>query len=184
VESECSDSTIYEHTRKGQELWKTKLLTISLRVTMLLFASVYLNVNVWDSEEAPEILRFIMDTGDDLPRHGSELFHINEKPIFLSREFPKGSDTTIYQDHRGYPSLWTEDFRLMFELHEMLPLPVTEEKRVEVWEETYERTFERGICQFIEIFPKDCRCPTLHIDSCEVGLLARLARPDLTRLRV
>ena len=94
--------------------------------------------------------------------------------------FPDSGNATVYENDRGDPSLRTVDFRSVLHGHEMLPLLMTEEKRIEVRQKADQRAFELGLRQFIEILPKDCRRPALDIDRCEVGLLAC---PDLASLR-
>ena len=56
--------------------------------------------------------------------------------------FPNASDASIYQNHWHDPSLWTENFWLMFLVHDVLPVFVPKEVNIEVWQEPKMRTFE------------------------------------------
>jgi hypothetical protein len=86
----------------------------------------------------------------------------------------------VYEDYRGDPSLRAVDVLAVLHRHEVLPLLMAKEKRIEVRQKADSRAFEPGLRQFVEILPKDCRRPAFNTDRREAGLLAR---PDRAGLR-
>jgi hypothetical protein len=96
--------------------------------------------------------------------------------------FPDRSHAAIDEKDRGDPPLRTVNLRPVFHEHEVLPLLMTEQKRVEIWQEADQWALKLGLRQFIEILPKDGRLPALHANRREIGLLARKTCPDFTGL--
>ena len=64
--------------------------------------------------------------------------------------------------------------------HEMFPLLMPKEKRIEVRQKADLWAFELSACQFVEICSKDRGHPTLDIDGRQICLLTG---PDLAGLR-
>ncbi len=103
--------------------------------TVTVLASANLDFHVWRPEEAAEVTCFFAYAAGDVSRYGPKLRHLDVEAIPLPSVFPNSSSAAVYENHRGDPSLRAIDFRLVLHSHEVLPLLMAEEKRIEVRQE-------------------------------------------------
>jgi hypothetical protein len=92
---------------------------------------------------------------------------------------PDRSDAAVHQNCRRYPPLGTVNSRSILRGHQVLPLPVIEQERIEIRQLADQPLVEPGMHQRTKIPTEDLRPPALDIDMGEAGLPAR---PYLTRL--
>ena len=135
-------------------------------------ASADPDVHICGAEEAAEVLGFLPDTGSNAPRERLEFPYRYFEAIRLPGMLPDRGHAAIDEDDRGDPSLGAVDMRPVPARHEVLPVSVTEEICIEIRQKANMGTIQPGICQSIQILPKNGCPPALNADRGDAGLLA------------
>ena len=135
-----------------------------------------LDVHVGTSEEPAEVTRFLPYPGRDASRYGGKLRNTDSEAFSLPSVGPHTHGAPIYENYGGDPPLRSVDALPVPHGDEVLPLPVAEEKRIEVRQKADRWPFELDPLELVEVVPKDRRPPTVDTYWSDVRFLAR---PDL-----
>jgi hypothetical protein len=88
--------------------------------------------------------------------------------------FPDTYNSAVYENYGGYPSLRPIDAQPVLHNHKVILILMSEEESIEIRQEADQRLFKPGLCQLIEVLPKDLRHPALNI---RISFSARRAEP-------
>src|SRR2546427_4664192 len=135
-----------------------------------------LDIHVGTSEEPAEATRFLPYPGCDASRYGGKLRNTDAETISLPGVGPHAHGAPIDENYWGDPPLRAVDPLPVPHGDEVLPLPVTEEERIEVRQKADRWTFELDPLELAEVVPKDRRPPTVDTHWSDVRFLTR---PDL-----